>query len=107
MSRLSASGRRIGVLSAVVEGASTNQQVAAAVGVSTAASAQAMQVLANLELLVRRDDPLRARRPTWAVADPLLRFWISVLRRAWALTRWVLDCERTITKQPAARAGRR
>lgn len=74
----------LSVLSAVVRGATTNQQVASAMGRSTAAIAQVMQTLVELELLVRRDDPLRAKRPTWAVADPLLRFWGAVMRPDWA-----------------------
>ncbi|MBA2319344.1 MAG: hypothetical protein H0V93_16430 [Euzebyales bacterium] len=45
------------------------------------AVAAPLALLADLRLVRRHDDPLRARRPTWTLADPLLRLWAVVLRR--------------------------
>lgn len=73
----------LGVLAALASGATTNGQVGQRLRRSTAAVAQPLATLADLGLVARRDDPLRARRPTWTVLDPLLRLWAAVLRPDW------------------------
>ncbi|CAN5177021.1 ATP-binding protein [soil metagenome] len=73
----------LSVLAALASGATTNGQVAQRLQRSTTAVAQPLATLADLGLVIRRDDPLRARRPTWVVLDPLLRLWAAVLRPDW------------------------
>lgn len=74
----------ISVLAAVAAGAGTNGAVAQRLGRSTAAVAHPLNVLADLEILTRHDDPLRGRRAHWTITDPLLRFWMAVMRPDWA-----------------------
>ncbi len=77
-------GWYLSVLAAVASGDGTNSAVSSRLARPSAAVAQALAVLADLGLVRRMDDPLRARRPVWQVADPLLRFWAGVLRPEWA-----------------------
>jgi hypothetical protein len=73
----------LSVLAAVGEGATTNGQVASRLARPTSAVVAPLHLLADLRLVRRRDDPLRRRRPTWVVADPLVRLWSVILRRNW------------------------
>ena len=74
----------LSALAAVAGGAGTNSAVAGLLGRPSATAAQVLGLLADLDLVERREDLLRPRRPTWSVSDPLLRFWAVVLRPAWA-----------------------
>ncbi|CAN5890194.1 ATP-binding protein [soil metagenome] len=73
----------VSVLAALAAGASTNGQVAQRLGRSAPAIAHPLGLLADLEIVTRHDDPLRGRRPRWTITDPLLRFWIAVMRPDW------------------------
>ena len=73
----------LSALAAVADGVGTNAAVAGRLARPSATAAQTLALLADLELVERREDLLRPRRPTWSVADPLLRFWAVVLRRDW------------------------
>lgn len=74
----------ISVLAAVAAGASTNGAVAQRLGRSTAAVAHPLGLLADLEIVTRHEDPLRGRRAHWTITDPLVRFWMAVMRPDWA-----------------------
>lgn len=74
----------LSVLAAIADGATTNGAIAGRVGRSSAAVAHPLATLADLRLVTRRDDVLRRRRPTWHIADPLLRFYAVVMRHDWA-----------------------
>lgn len=73
----------VSALAAVAEGAGTNGAVASMLRRERSSVAQTLEVLRDLELVDRREDVLRPRRPTWAIADPLLRFWAVVMRPRW------------------------
>lgn len=74
----------LSVLAAIADGATTNSAIAGRVGRSSAAVAHPLATLADLRLVARRDDVLRRKRPTWHIADPLLRFYAVVMRQDWA-----------------------
>ncbi len=73
----------LSVLRAIADGNTTNAAIARRLGRESAGIAHPLSVLAQLQLVVRRDDPLRAQRPTWRIADPLLRFSAAVMAREW------------------------
>ena len=91
-------------LAAVAGGAGTNSAVAGLLGRPSATAAQLLGLLADLDLVERREDLLRPRRPTWAVSDPLLRFWAVVLRPAWARLEQGRGADVWRDAQPAWRA---
>ncbi|MGH3612453.1 MAG: ATP-binding protein [Pseudonocardia sp.] len=73
----------LSVLAAIAEGATTSGAIAGRVGRSAPAVAHPLAALADMRLVTRRDDALRRRRPTWHIADPLLRFYTVVMRLDW------------------------
>lgn len=77
-------GPYVSALAAVAEGAGTNGAVAGRLRRERSSVAQTLDVLRDLELVRRGDDLLRPTRPTWRVADPLLRYWAVVMRPRWA-----------------------
>lgn len=74
----------VSALAAIAEGARTNGAVASRLRRERSSVAQTIEVLRDLELVDRREDVLRPTRPTWSIADPLLRFWMVVMRPRWA-----------------------
>jgi AAA+ ATPase superfamily predicted ATPase len=73
----------LSVLRAIADGNTTSAAIARRLRREASGIAYPLSVLAELQLVVRRDDPLRARRPTWQIADPLLRFSAAVMTREW------------------------
>lgn len=73
----------LSVLRAIADGNTTSAAIARRLRRDASGIAHPLAVLAELQLVVRRDDPLRSRRPTWHIADPLLRFSAAVLTREW------------------------
>lgn len=74
----------LSVLAAIASGATTSGAIAGKLGRDAATVAHPLSVLADMHLVARRDDALRARRPTWQITDPLLRLYAAVMRRDWA-----------------------
>ena len=72
------------LLSAVVTGETTRARMASRLGRSGPDISHQLTILTDAGLLERREDALRARRPSYAVAEPLLSFYESVMRPAWA-----------------------
>lgn len=68
------------IVGAVAEGASTQRDLARALGRPATALAHPLQQLLRSRFLVRLDDVFQARRPLLRVADPLLRFFFAVVR---------------------------
>lgn len=74
----------LSVLAAIADGATTTGAVAGRLGRDAATVAHPLGVLADMRLVTRSEDTLRARRPTWQIADPLLRLYAAVMRPDWA-----------------------
>lgn len=74
----------LSVLSAIASGCATLGQIAARLERPPSALAHPLNVLTDLGLCRRHEDLLRRRRPTWHIADPLLRFYAAVMRPHWA-----------------------
>jgi hypothetical protein len=72
------------VLSAVAGGATTRGGIANYVGRSSSDLAHPLTVLTDAGFLVRSDDLLRDRRPTWHVAEPLVAFYYALVRPVFA-----------------------
>lgn len=72
------------LLSAVVAGETTRARMASRLGRTGPDISHQLTVLEDAGLLQRREDAIRARRPSYAVAEPLLAFYESVMRPAWA-----------------------
>lgn len=75
----------LSALSALAGGATRAGEIASLLGRSTDAIAHALATLDTLGLVARSEDMLRRGRPTWAIADPLLRFYSALLRPRWEL----------------------
>ena len=74
----------VSTLAAITDGHTTTGRIAARLGRSASALAHPLAALVDLGLVDRRQDVLRAGRPTYRVADPLLRLYAAVLRPDWA-----------------------
>lgn len=72
------------VLTAIADGATTSGRIAGLLQRPAAAIAHPLRMLEEMGLVRRRQDLLRKQRPTWSIADPLLRFYVAILRRDWA-----------------------
>ncbi len=72
------------LLAAVVAGRRTRTAIAGALGRTGPEISHQLTVLEDAGLLLRREDALRARRPVYDVAEPLLAFYEAVMRPAWA-----------------------
>ncbi len=62
------------VLSAIAEGASRRGQIADRIGRASGALAHPLSVLQEARLIEARDDPLRSKRTTFHIAEPMVRF---------------------------------
>lgn len=69
------------VLNAMARGAHRRSEIAAALGRSDASLTHALSVLEQVRLIDRIGDALRDRRPTYRIAEPLIRFHQLVIRR--------------------------
>lgn len=94
----------VSALAAVAEGASTNGEVASRLRRERSSVAQTLEVLRDLELVARREDVLRPTRPTWSLADPLLRYWAVVMRPRWAQLEQGLAREAWADAEPSWRS---
>lgn len=74
----------LSVLAAIADGATTTGAVAGRLLRDAATVAHPLAVLADMRLVTRSEDTLRARRPTWQIADPLLRLYAAVMRPDWS-----------------------
>ncbi len=70
-----------GVLAAIAGGATRRSEIAGKLGRAENTLAHPLNHLVALELVERRDDPLRRRRSTFHIADPLLRLQALILHR--------------------------
>lgn len=75
----------LSVLGAIAAGATRAGEIAGLLGRKTDAVAHALGALETLGLAARSDDLLRRGRPSWSIADPLLRFYAALLRPRWEL----------------------
>jgi len=64
----------LSVLAAVASGCTRPSQIAAALGRKETSLGRALAVLEETRLLTRVQDPLRLRRPSYQVAEPMVRF---------------------------------
>lgn len=68
------------VLAAIAAGARTRGRIASRVGRPSDALSHPLGVLEEAGLVERRLDAFRRGRPTYAIAEPFLRFWHAVVR---------------------------
>ena len=73
------------VLAALAAGATRSGEIATRLGRTSDAVGHSLAALANLGLVTRAEDLLQPARPTWHVADPLLRSYTALFRPRWAL----------------------
>ena len=71
------------LLSAVVGGETTRAGMASRLGRTGPDLSHHLTVLEDAGLLERREDAVRARRPSYRIAEPLLAFYAAVMRPAW------------------------
>lgn len=71
------------VLGAIAQGATRVGEVAARIGRPADAVSHALSALLALGLVARSEDVLGRGRPSYQVADPLLRLYAAVLRPHW------------------------
>jgi hypothetical protein len=68
------------VLAVVAAGHTTQAAIAAQLGREQRAVQHPLRVLQETGFLIRADDLLRQRRPTYRIADPIVRFHQSIIR---------------------------
>jgi AAA+ ATPase superfamily predicted ATPase len=68
------------ILTAIAEGQTRPGQIAAILARPPTALAHPLAVLEDVRLVRRADDVLRQRRPTYRIAEPILRFYHAVMR---------------------------
>ncbi|MGH8901705.1 MAG: ATP-binding protein [Egibacteraceae bacterium] len=68
------------ILTAIAEGRTRRGQIAQAVGRPDNQLSHPLNVLRDLRLVTQRDDVLRARRPTFAITEPIMRFHHAIVR---------------------------
>lgn len=71
------------VLAAVADGHSTRSGIANYVGRAAADLSHHLTVLDDCGLLDRREDAFRRSRATYAIAEPIIRFYSAIMRPAW------------------------
>jgi hypothetical protein len=69
------------VLAAIAGGNRTETNIARALGRDRQSLAWPLRILTGARFVVRDDDALRQRRPTWRVAEPIVRFHHVITRR--------------------------
>ena len=69
----------LSVLAAAAAGRTRPSEIAATLGRKETSLSRALAVLEETQLLARVPDPLRARRSTYAVAEPIIRFYQLVI----------------------------
>jgi DNA-binding transcriptional ArsR family regulator len=69
------------VLAAIADGHHTQSGIAAALGRSQVAVQHPLRALEEVGFIIRTEDQLRARRPIYSIADPIVRFHHVVTRR--------------------------
>ncbi|MGH8933499.1 MAG: AAA family ATPase [Egibacteraceae bacterium] len=74
----------LSVLGAIADGATRTGAIAGRIGRDAARVAHPLATLTDMRLVTRSDDAIRRGRPSWRIADPLLRLYTSVMRRDWA-----------------------
>lgn len=82
------------VLGAIAGAERTRARIASRVGRASDALGHPLGVLEEAGLVERREDAFRRGRPTYAVADPYLRFWYAVVRPRLARLRTGADAAR-------------
>lgn len=73
----------LSVLGAIAQGATRVGEVAARIGRSADAVSHALSALVALGMVARSEDVLGRARPTYTIADPLLRLYAAILRPNW------------------------
>jgi AAA+ ATPase superfamily predicted ATPase len=73
------------ILAAMAGGASRTGEIAGLLGRSTDAISHSLRALEALGFVTRSDDLLQRARPTWHIADPLLRCYGALFRSRWTL----------------------
>ena len=71
------------LLAAVVGGHRTRARIASALGRTGPEISHQLNVMEDAGLLIRHEDALRARRPVYEVAEPLLTLYEAIMRPAW------------------------
>lgn len=73
-------GLYFSVLGAIADGAARRSEIAGLLQRPDAALAHPLSVLEELQLIARSEDALRARRPVYRIAEPIIRFHQLVIR---------------------------
>ncbi|MGH9103660.1 MAG: ATP-binding protein, partial [Acidimicrobiales bacterium] len=68
------------VLAAIANGSHTETRMAGVLGRDRQSLAWPLRILTDAGFVVRDDDALRQRRPTWRVAEPIVRFHYVITR---------------------------
>ncbi len=68
------------ILTAIAEGQTRRGQIAQALGRPDNQLSHPLTVLQDLQLITQRADVLRARRPTYAIIEPIIRFYHAIVR---------------------------
>lgn len=69
------------ILTAIAEGGSRPGQIASVLRRPQTALAHPLNVLEDIRIVERQQDTLRQRRPTYHIAEPVVRFYFAVMRR--------------------------
>lgn len=72
------------VLSAIASGRTRRGEIAAALGRATTDIGHPLTVLQDAGFIVRREDQFRKGRPTFAIVEPIVRFYHGLMRPRWA-----------------------
>ncbi|MGH7883873.1 MAG: AAA family ATPase, partial [Candidatus Dormibacteraceae bacterium] len=87
------------ILSAIVSGFTRPGQIAATLNRPQASLAHSLNVLEDIQLVRRSEDAIRQKRPTYQIAEPIIRFYFAVMRSH--LTRLELGRGRQIWRTEA------
>jgi uncharacterized protein len=70
------------ILWAVAQGNTTPTRISTVCGIPATALPRPLRTLERVGLLARVPDPVRTRRDRYELADPYLRFWLSIIQPA-------------------------
>jgi AAA+ ATPase superfamily predicted ATPase len=94
------------ILTAIAERSTRPGQIAAQLNRPTTAMSHPLNVLEDIRLVRREEDALRQRRPTYHIAEPVVRFYFSLMRhhlprleRGQASDVWPTETQDTFSSQ--------
>jgi AAA+ ATPase superfamily predicted ATPase len=73
------------VLAAIAAGENAPSRIAGRLGRPATSMAHPLSVLVDTALVARHDDAFHPRRPTYEIAEPIVRFHHAILRPSWSV----------------------